>query len=981
MVFCFSGYGLAAQDYFPKNDGVKADENTNYTVFKNADIHVDPSTLIEGGMFSVKDGKITAVGKSISIPDNSIVIDLEGKDVYPSFIDIFSTFGIKEPSGNGNRSDQPQYGSSREGYYWNDHIRPETNALEHFNYSESEAEKLRKMGFGVVNTHVPDGIIRGTGMLVALNSEGTAGDRILNEESAQYLSFDKSEVSEQVYPTSIMGAMALLRQVYHDAEWYSKGNIENKDLALEALNSNKDLVQIFASDNLLNEFRADKIGDEFGIEYVILGSGEEYKNLDAAKETNATFIVPLAFPKPFDLADPYLASFASLEDMKEWNQAPANLNMMEEQEIPFILTTHNSKGDFRENLLKAVEYGLNKETALAALTTSPAEILGKENLLGAIKEGAWANFIITSGDYFDEEMTLYENWVQGKREIFEDINIKDLSGTYDLLVDGEEYSLEISGEAAKPQVKIETENRKIGSKVTYENDWISLLLSSPDTTKAEFIRLIAKVPENSDNFSGKAILEDGTESSFTATKTGEASEEKDKKEEDEPHFEVLPVTYPNKAYGFTELPEPQDILFKNATVWTNEEEGIVENTDVLVRDGKIAKVGQNLSANGAKVIDATGKHLTTGIIDEHTHIAASDINEAGHNSSAEVRMEDVIDPTDINIYRSLTGGVTTAQLLHGSANPIGGQSAIFKLKWGRSPEEMLLDDSPKYIKFALGENVKQANWDSHSRFPQTRMGVEQVFVDYFTRAQEYLQAKKSGEPYRKDLEMEALVEILQGERHVTAHSYVASEILMLMDVAERFGFNINTFTHILEGYKVAEEMEEHGAGASTFSDWWAYKYEVKDAIPQNAAIMHDVGITVAINSDDAEMGRRLNQEAAKSVKYGGLSQEEAWKLVTLNPAKLLHIDDRVGSIEVGKDADLVLWTGNPLSVYSKPEKTLIEGAVYFDLERDQKLREKLEAQKNLLATQMLKAKNKGIETQPVKVDKKEELHCETVHLN
>jgi imidazolonepropionase-like amidohydrolase len=300
------------------------------------------------------------------------------------------------------------------------------------------------------------------------------------------------------------------------------------------------------------------------------------------------------------------------------------------------------------------------------------------------------------------------------------------------------------------------------------------------------------------------------------------------------------------------------------------------------------------------------------------------------------------------------------------------------MKWGVSPQEMIIDNSPKFIKFALGENVKQANWDSNSRFPQTRMGVEQVFVDYFTRAREYEELKKSGKPFRKDIEMETILEILNGERKVTAHSYVQSEINMLMKVAEEFGFNINTFTHILEGYKVADKMAEHGVGGSTFSDWWAYKYEVKDAIPQNAAIMHNAGVTVAINSDDAEMSRRLNQEAAKSVKYGDISEEEAWKFVTLNPAKLLHIDDRVGSIKEGKDADLVLWNAHPLSVYAKPEKTLIEGVVYFDIERDEQLREEVEKQKNLLTTQMLKAKNNGLKTQPVKDSKKEEMHCDTL---
>lgn len=385
-----------------------------------------------------------------------------------------------------------------------------------------------------------------------------------------------------------------------------------------------------------------------------------------------------------------------------------------------------------------------------------------------------------------------------------------------------------------------------------------------------------------------------------------------------------------------------------------------------------------MNAGGAKVVDATDKHLTAGIVDEHSHIAGLSINEAGHNSSAEVRMTDVVDPKDVDIYRNLAGGVTTIQLLHGSANPIGGQSAILRLKWGEDAEGLVFQNMPKFIKFALGENVKQSNWQSYSRFPQTRMGVEQVFMDYFQRAKEYDVLKKSGKPFRYDEEMEAIAEILRGERFISCHSYVQSEINMLMKVADKFDFTVATFTHILEGYKVADKMAEHGVGGSTFSDWWAYKYEVNDAIPYNAAIMAEQGVTVAINSDDAEMSRRLNQEAAKTVKYGGMSEIEAWKTVTLNPAKLLHVDDRVGSIEVGKDADLVLWSGHPMSVYTKAEKTLIEGAVYFDLEKDKVQRAAIQEERSKLIALMLDAKAKGAKTQSPKQNQKPKYHCDSL---
>ena len=980
LLFCAlitAVFSMQAQEYFPVNSGVKAAENTNYTVFKNAKIHVTPTQTIENGMLAIRDAKIVAVGRSVSVPENSVVIDLQGKEIYPSFIDVFTHFGITKTDSPRGRRSNPQYDPSRRGYYWNDHIRPEVSAQENFDFSQSEAENLRKLGFGVVNTHTPDGIIRGTGMLVSLNPEDNKGYRVINERSAQYLSFEKSSKSQQMYPTSTMGVMALLRQVYHDADWYSAGHADNKDLALEALNRNKNLVQIFKAYDLLNGLRADKVGDEFGIHYAIVGDGMEYKKLDEVKNTGATYIVPVNFPDAIDMEDPFLASYANLEELKEWNQAPSNLKMLAEAGVPFVLTSYEAGSDFRKNLQQAVAFGLDKQKALEALTTAPARLLGQENTLGTLQEGAWANFIITSGDYFDKGTTIYQNWVQGEKNAIEDMNTVPLNGDYQLDIAGTTYDLEISGQPTDPSVNITTGNQKIGSKVSYENNWLTLLLSSPDTSETKFTRLVAKIQEDSDQFSGKAILGDGSETHFIARRTADAQESDKNNGNSIETWEVLPVTYPNMAYGFDQKPEQETLLFKNATVWTNEDAGILENTDVLVRGGKIVEVGQNLNSRRARVIDATGKHLTPGIIDEHSHIAASAINESGSNSSAEVRMEDVVDPDDVNIYRNLAGGVTTMQLLHGSANPIGGQSAILKMKWGGSADDLILDNSPQFIKFALGENVKQSNWDSFSRFPQTRMGVEQVYIDYFTRAKEYQARKNSGQPYRTDLEMETLLEILNGERHISAHSYVQTEINMLMHVADKMGFNINTFTHILEGYKLADKMQERGIGGSTFSDWWSYKYEVLDAIPQNASIMHNEGITVAINSDDSEMSRRLNQEAAKSIKYGNVSEEDALKFVTLNPAKLLRIDDRVGSIREGKDADLVLWTDHPLSIYAKADKTLIEGVVYFDLERDAELREKIKQQKNFITTQLLQAKNKGVKTVPAKAQEKEEMHCDT----
>lgn len=978
MLFC--SFSMAAQDYFPKNDGVVS-TNTNYTAITNAKIYVTPTQVIENGTLLIKDGKVVATGTTVTIPKNSNIIDVSGKSIYPSFIDMYSDFGVekpKRPSGGGRTA---QYDASRTGYYWNDHVMPENKAIERFNYDTRSANELIKAGFGVVNTHIQDGIVRGNGALVALNNNNGNETRILDQNSAQYLSFSKSVTSQQSYPGSIMGSMALLRQVYIDADWYAKGNSKTKDLSIEALNNNKNLVQIFDAGSRANALRADKVGDAYGIQYVILGGGDEYERINEIKATNAAMIIPINFPDAYDVENAFLASSLSLADMRAWNQKPTNPKVLADNNVKFAFTTHDLKSpkEFKANLMKAIKYGLSKEKALEALTIIPAQLLGKSNTIGSLKIGSQANFLITSGDIFDDKTTLFENWVQGQQTVLEHMNTKDIRGDYEFSFAGDAYKMEIKGELSKLKSEITGNEKTYGSNIAYDNDWVNIAFTTADSTKQEFIRIVANV-DASNNLNGKTIMPNGNEFSFFAkhSKKETDSSKVAKKKEDDEIKNVVPLTYPNNSYGFAELPKAETLLFKNATVWTNEKEGIIENTDVLIKNGKIAKIGKDLSDSNATVIDSKGKHLTAGVIDEHSHIAAASINEGGQNSSAEVSIEDVIDETDVGIYRNLAGGVTSIQILHGSANPIGGRSAIIKLKWGESANNLIYKNSPKFIKFALGENVKQSNWDSYVRFPQTRMGVEQLYMDYFNRAKEYDALKKSGEPYRKDLELEVLAEIINKERFISCHSYVQSEINMLMKVAERFNFNINTFTHILEGYKLADKMKAHGVGGSTFSDWWAYKYEVNDAIPYNAAIMHNAGVTVAINSDDGEMSRRLNQEAAKSVKYGGISEEDAWKFVTLNPAKLLHIDDRVGSIKVGKDADVVLWTDNPLSIYAKAERTIIEGVTYFDLKQDEVMRSKIRNEKSELINMMMQAKNKGLKTQPVKKKDKEYLHCDSI---
>ena len=596
--------------------------------------------------------------------------------------------------------------------------------------------------------------------------------------------------------------------------------------------------------------------------------------------------------------------------------------------------------------------------------------------------------MICSSNIFDSG-EIYENWTAGKRNIIKKKIKEDIRGYYTFKSEKFNNSLvEIKGQKNKPTVKI------------YSIDSVNLITSLKENIitindKDGGFKALGYI-ENG-KISGDFLKDDGKKYPFIMQRDSIFNDQK-KKKEDSITEQIPSVWLPNKSYGLNKKLEAKSILFKNATLWTNEDLGIVKSADIAISNGKIVAIGENLDTNqitnttntSFEIINVKGKHITSGIIDEHSHIAISKgVNESSQAVTAEVSISDVVNPDDHNIFRQIASGVTCSQLLHGSANPIGGQSALVKLRWGKTAEEMKIKNCDGFIKFALGENVKQSNWGDFNtiRFPQTRMGVEQVFYDAFYKAKKYknawaeynnlsLRKKRETIPPREDIELNVLAEILDGKRHITCHSYVESEINMLMHVADSMGFKINTFTHILEGYKLTKKLKSHGAGASTFADWWAYKFEVNDAIPYNAAILNDAGVVTAINSDDAEMGRRLNQEAAKAVKYGSSSQEDAWKMVTLNPAKLLRLDNRMGSLKIGKDADVVIWSGNPLSIYSKVEQTYIDGICYYDLEENKKTQnrdynEKLRIIK-LLSTS--KSKNK-VKNSP----KKETFyHCDTI---
>ncbi len=983
LIFLFRATYIFAQSTFP-HSGITDKENV-YTLFKNATVHQSPNYTDIVNILIFKN-KIVSVGGAdeIETPNNTLVKDLTGYDIFPSFIELNSDYGISLPAKIENKPGPEYERAQNKALSWNDALHPERKAVNYFQPDSQNADTLRSMGFGVVLSQMRDGIIRGTSLLTA-TGEGNANDNVLTANAAMHYSFNKGQ-SIQDYPASLMGAIALLRQTFYDLKWYQKATNRETNFALEALENSDEIPSFFETNEKYDIRRLAKVANEFGKKFIVYGAGDSYQLQNLDFPGLEALVVPLNFPEPYDMSDPDLSRFVDQQNLMEWEWAPFNPFYIQQSGIPFALSGNGIKNPdtFFANLRKCITDGLQKDSALAALTTFPAKILGLENQVGKIEPGFRADFFIAKGDVFiNPDAVITEHWINGKRYVVNDSIATPLEANYTLNVNDNYYTLQVKGKKKYTAnvLKIsDSDTLTYTAQLTQQSQQVVLQFRMDST--GGYFRLGGTILADNRIWDGNGFNPDGEEVRWNAIRRKEKNItiESDLKESRD-SIPILPKrTFPFKAYGFDSIPKTESILFTNATIWTNDSIGIIKNGKMLIQYGKIVAVGKSINTGdyvsrkereNIKVIDLSGRNLTPGIIDEHSHIAIDrGVNEGTEANSSEVRISDALNPDDINIYRQLAGGVTTSQILHGSSNPIGGQSAIIKLCWGRGFDELVFKEAPPFIKFALGENVKQSNRgrDFNTRYPQTRMGVEQFYYDNFYRAREYGQLKKiaeaseaeakkkkrkrknevESEPFRTDLQMEALLEILTGKRHITCHSYVQSEINMLLHVADSMGFNLNTFTHGLEAYKVADKLKAHGTAIGTFSDWWAYKYEVKDAIPFNAAILNAEGVTVAINSDDAEMGRRLNQEAAKAIKYGGVSEEDALKMITLNPAKMLHIDQYVGSITPGKDADFVIWSGNPLSVYTMAEQTYIDGIKYFDrqeaatkLKRDRKERARI----------------------------------------
>lgn len=1002
LSLCFSLqliFSSKAQKTFPIN-GV-ADERNLIHAFINAQVYL-PSGEFKPITLLVKNDLIIEAGEGIDIPKEAILHSCDGKFIYPSFIDLYTTYGVKKEAAKKGTATA-----------WNPAIRSDVKGAELFTPLESQAEQWRNAGFGIVQSHHADGIVRGTALTVATSSKPVQ-ELILKSESAAMYSFRKG-TSPVEYPSSLMGSIALLRQTYYDAEWYNRyGFKEQYNVTLDRLNKLQNLPQIFEVRNWQQALMAIEIAKEFDRNFIIAGSGDEYQRMDAIKESKARLIVPLSFPKPYKITDGIEALTTELSDLMHWAYAPANAALLSRNKIEFVLTAAGLKeqAEFYPALKKAMQAGLSHRDAVKALTETPARWLNLQSTVGSIEKGKKACFFVASDSLSGDKFSIEQHVVQGQlyeckpgipeqakgKWKFQTSSLTELELTVDA-----EGKMTFSRDSVKitSQLKVNSRNawsftidsKKAGFSGTYPCNGIPEV----ETTVSVSTRnMPSKKTVNVKTYQtkwptveGYAISPSGETINWKLTylEALKAAPDTAQKKKKTPfyHADSVKIVYPFTAYGVKELPKAKKTLVKNTTIWSNTSNGIIANADVLFENGKITRVRKSgepefIADASTEVIDGSNLHLTSGIIDEHSHIAImGGVNEGTQNNTAEVRIGDVVDATDVNIFRQLSGGVTTSHLLHGSANPIGGQNGVIKLRWGMTGQQMKFKESPGHIKFALGENVKQSNWGEKytSRFPQSRMGVEQVFYDAFERAKKYSVDKKAKNPaFRTDIELEAIAEILDGKRNITCHSYVQSEINMLMKVADSMGFKVNTFTHILEGYKLADKLKAHGANASSFSDWWAYKWEVNDAIPYNGALLTRMGVTTGFNSDDAEMARRLNQEAAKAIRYGGLSEEEAWKLVTLNPAKMLKVEAYTGSVETGKQADLVLWSDNPLSIYAKALKTWVDGVLYFDRAMAEKQASDMQQLKLELISRMRSADTPEQDKKPIQRKHHHHYHCD-----
>ncbi|MSU25115.1 MAG: amidohydrolase [Opitutus sp.] len=1016
---CFTAAGLRAQIPTAPIEGLR-DATPRVHAITGARIITAPGQVIERGTLVLRDGVIAAVGPEaeVKIPADARLWPVEGKTIYAGFVesetDAHLPAALKSAAtrvdavagaprgGRGGRgavaapvTETPVADEAARS--WNPRVTPERQVARMFVADDKADARLRELGFTTAVVTSGRGVFRGQSALVSLNGKNPNA-ALVRRNLAQHVAFELGGAREQGYPGSLMGAIALIRQSLLDAQWHAASWKKFSELksagaerpeanaslaALESVTTGRLPVVISAQDEL-DLLRAQKIGDEFKLRLVIRGTGTEYRMADALAAAKTPLILPLNFPAAPEVDTPDKAGDVALATLQHWELAPANAGKLAARGVAFALTSaglRTPETQFWTNLRLAVKRGLAPETALAALTTAPAKFLGLEDLVGTLATGRIANFVVATGDLFAANSTaeISAVWVDGDRFETDASQKVDVRGTWKIVWTG--LPATAGTAAANPPGELKIDGRTATRpRARFGDKDAPLTVTRRDVTllpavelfggKDGTVRLAGHVTD--EEISGTGLLPDGAAFRWSATRQAVAAAPARAERKVEEKFFATADAYPAGVLGRKGPPvQPEWLLVKNATLWTSGPLGRIEGGDLLIHAGKIEKIGKGLVAPpGATMIDAAGKHVSAGLIDCHSHTAISrGINEATSAVTVEVRVGDVLDATDIGLYRELAGGLTVANILHGSANPMGGQNQVIKLRWGGLPETLKYAGAKPGVKFALGENVKQSSASPPStRYPQTRMGVEQVMLDTFQQArdyertqQEWREGKLTYAP-RRNLRLESAVEMLHGERVVHIHSYRQDEVLMFIRLAEKLGLTVATFQHILEGYKVADQIAKIGAGASAFTDWWNYKYEVIDAIPQGGALMRAAGVVVSFNSDDAGLARRMNTEASKAMKYGGVPAEEALKFVTLNPAKQLRIDDRVGSLEAGKDADFVIWSASPLSTYARCEQTWIDGRRYFELGEDSAMRASAQVEREALVQKALAERGRNLAT-------------------
>jgi imidazolonepropionase-like amidohydrolase len=946
--------------------------------FTGARIVVAPGRVLENATLVIRDGKVAAVGATVTAPADARVWPMQGRTIYPGFIDAYSSVGMPE---------KPADGDAHGSRYWNPQVRATVDAAAVFAGDDRRIGELRAQGFTAAMAVPQLGIFRGQTAVVALG-EGPVSERMIRKGVAHSVTLTRDRELGAGYPTSAMGAVAFIRQTLHDADWHERAHAAyarsprgqtqpEQNAALAALSRAVRGQQpvVFETRSEEEMLRALRFAEDFPLSIWIRGSGSEYRLLDVVRTKRAPLILPLAYPDTPNVRQPEQALNASLAALRHWYQAPENPARLAGAGVEFALTSDGleRRRDFLPNLRRAVERGLSSETALAALTTTPARYLGIERTHGTLEPGKVASFLVVDGDLFADGATLQDVWVDGRRFEINAVPGVDPRGEWRITAtDGTTLDgrLAIGGtlqrltgtlHAGEAEIRLGTTGLVMGAR-RFHTAFAGASLGHTGT-----VRLSGTVSERA--MSGWGELPDGRRFNWRGERTGDyaggarrgGGDEADSGTAGRARLQIAGVR-PGMEYGRASLPaQPEHVLVRNATVWTMGPQGVLEGADLLVRRGRVVQVGHGLAAPaGATVVDATGKHVTPGLIDAHLHSGLrGGVNEVGSAIVPEVWTGDVLTLDNIWMYRQLAGGLTSAHVMHGSANPIGGQNVFVKMRWGALPDELLLDGAPRTVKFALGENVVR----SPQRYPNTRMGVEQVMRDHFNAAREYertwqewQRGGRRGVPPRRDLRLEAIRDILNGEIQVQSHAYRQDEMLMLMRLAEEFGFRIRAFHHGVEAYKIAPELARHGAGAVVWSDWGSFKVESYDATTYNARILKDAGVLTSLHSDDSQIASRMNWEAAKMMR-NGVDEVDALGLVTIETARIFGLENRIGSLQPGKDADFVVWSGHPLSTATLAEQTWIDGRRFFDLQEDRVLRAGAERERALIIQYILNGRS------------------------